>query len=216
MTTAWSDTQAEQDRFVERAIRYIEKLVRDTEHGFAMDVGGHLFNGLFRGDLNLLRSTNPWKAVALRRIADDPRVHVSAAKLEACVKTYVLSTRFPNKKQQPAPHFSIWKWTRMWDLVDDPQMIFRFAEWAAKRNAPTDLIRTAVQIVHPYIAEGGDLDDILVDPKKIGSKDSPYRRMRRLIGVERKLLSGGVPIPEDTRTELLELIGKIEARLSTP
>ncbi len=216
MTTAWPETEAEQDRFVERAVRFIQQLERETEHGFAMDVGGHLFNDLFRGNLDLLRSTNRWKSVALRRIAADERVDVSAGELEACVKTYVLATRFPDKKQQPAPRFSIWKWARMWDVVDDPQMIFRFAEWVAKRNAPTDLIRAAVQTVHTYIAEGGDLDDILVDPKRIGSKDSPYKRVRRLIGVERKLLSSGPSIPEDTRQELLELIGKIEARLATP
>ena len=216
MTTAWPGTQAEQNRIVKRAVRYIQKLEREAEHGFAMDVGGHLFNGMFKGDLNLLRNTNRWKKIALRRIAEDPRAGLSVGSLEACVKTYVLATRFPRKKQLPAPDFSIWKWAKMWDLVDDPQMLFRVAGWAVKRKASTDLIRNVVQTVHPYIAEGGKLEDVLVDPERIASSDSPYKRMRRLMGVEKKRLSDGPSIPEDTRRELLELIERIEALLEGP
>ena len=212
MTIAWPEPRVEQDRIVERAVRFIQNLERETEHGFAMDVGGHLFNGMFKGDLNLLRNTNRWKKVALRRVADDPRAGITYDELAACVKTYVLATRFPRKKQSRAPDFSIWKWARMWDLVDDPQMLFQVAEWIVKRGASTDLIRTVVQTVHPYIEQGGKLRDLLVDPERIAG-DTPYKRLRRLLGVQLKWLADGPVIPEDTRRELLELIDGIEARL---
>jgi hypothetical protein len=125
----------------------------------------------------------------------------------------VLATRYPNAKQSPPPDLPIWKWARMWDLVDDPQALFEVAEWAARRRASTDLVREVVQTVHPYVGAGGRLADLLVDPTRISSTDTPYHRAMRLLGVGRSWVAAGLPLAPDTRRELLETIERIEAAL---
>lgn len=216
MPRDWPHTPAQQERIVREAIRFIQRVQDETEFGFAMEVGGYLFRTLFKSDLNLLRSTNRWKSRALRSISADERAGLTYEQLQACLKTYVLASFFPRRGRPEPPHLSRWVWKLMWELVDDPETLFLLVEWIERRNVPKHLVRTVVQTVHPYIAAGGHLMDLLVDPEAIRGEDSPYKRIKRMLTIEMDWVTNGPPIPEDTRQVLITLLHDIESLLRTP
>ncbi len=212
MSTASPWTEAQLRGIIDRARRFIGARTKKAELEFALEVGEHLFRKLLLGRIDLVRSTAPWKARALERIAKDPRVQISEGKLRACIHTYLLAEQLgKNHPKLEVPTFSIWKWDRMWELHDDPDSLLIVLGWVAEQKVPKSLVSALVQLTGPYIDEGGEMEDLLFGTATTG--ETPYRRLRRLGGIERKWLVQGPPLSDRSRQEALGLIDGMLARL---
>jgi hypothetical protein len=212
MSTASPWTETELRTIIQQALLFIIARKKMTELEFALEVGEHLFKKLLLGRIDLVRSTAPWKARAMERIAKDPRVQISEGKLRACIHTYLMAEKLgKNHPKLEAPTFSIWKWDRMWELYDDPDNLLVVLAWVAEQKVPKDLVSALVQLTGPYIDEGGKMEDLLFGTGTRG--ETPYGRLKRLGGIERKWLRKGPLLSERSRNEALGLIDGMLAML---
>ncbi len=182
-------TPAEEARIVAEAVRFIRKRLLMALYGFAMEVGEHLFKGLFRGDRDLYRYGGPWKKQAIARIAGDRRVKLADDVLYMSINTYMSVAIFQQKAPRlPVPQFSPWKWHRMSaPLEKDPEALVEIALWVERDRIPERLVRAAAHLVGPYVKRGGKLHDLLVGRE--GERrfpDTPYARIKRLFAVAGK------------------------------
>jgi hypothetical protein len=179
-------TRARESRVVAQAVEFIRKRAELHMHRFAMEVGEHLFGGLFKGDRELVLHGGAWKKRAIRRIARDPRVKISADVLWACVHTYMSVELFrKGAPELPVPLISPWDWYRLSvPLGTDPAAMVEVALWIEREGVPHRLVRAVAQLVGPYVRNGGKLEDLLVGVE--GERpfpDTPYRRIKRMFGV---------------------------------
>jgi hypothetical protein len=202
------------DRTVERAVRFIEKLERETALDFAMDVGRYLFERIYDGRVELLRTKDSRHENVLARIARDPRVRLSASTLLNYIHVHLLVEKHGrNHPGIDVPHVGITNWATLYALYDDDETLFRVLSWVEKTGASAALVKAVVQTLSGYIAAGGRLEDLLVDRDLFSKRRTPFGRITRMLGIERTWLRRGLPISKRTRDEALELIGRIEQRL---
>jgi hypothetical protein len=207
-------TEAELRTIIQEARRFVRARTKKTELEFALEVGEHLFKKLLLGRIELVRSTAPWKTRALERIAKDPRVRISEAKLRACIHTYLMAEKLgKDHPKLQVPTFSIWKWDRMWELYDDPDNLLVVLEWVAEQKVPKSLVSALVQLAGPYVDEGGRMQDLLFGTATTG--ETPYKRLKRLGGIERKWLVRGQLLSDRSRQEALRLIDGMLAVLDS-
>jgi hypothetical protein len=180
MKAPWSDAQ--RGRIIARAIRFIEERAELHAFELAMEVGKHLFKGLFRSDPMLVRAGGEWKRDSFRRIASDLRVRMSEQKLSACVHAYLAVRVFKNQAPEiPLPDLSPWEWARLdVPLVNHPEAVVEIARWRQREGVSREMLRSAAQLVKPYLEAGGKLEDILPGLK---GRDTPYKRIRRILGI---------------------------------
>jgi hypothetical protein len=200
----WSP--GEEARIVAEAVEYIQARIDLHRYDFAMQVGEHLFTGLFKGDMALYRYAGPWKERAVTRIAQDPRVGLELDTLYMCIHAYLAVRTYEKTTDVPLPALSPWKWGRICvPLVDDPEALVEVALWIEREKVPRGLLRSVAQLAGPYVEAGGRLEDLLVARKRASS---PYRMMRRMLGVvDRKIASGG--LPDSVRARTLEIIARL-------
>lgn len=207
MKAPW--TEAERGRIVARAIRFIRKRAELHAFEFAMQVGEHLFTGLFRGDPMLVRAGGAWKRDSLRRIAADERVDSSEQKLAMCVHAYLAVTRFQrHARDVPLPGLSPWEWARLdVPLEAEPDALVELAMWRQKEGVTRDMLEAAAQLVRPYLDRGGKLGDILPGSR---GRDTPYGRIKRILGIIDSWLDSN----ELTRPAEKKALGAIEELLT--
>jgi len=179
-------TPSQETRIVARAVRFIRKRIQMAVYYFAMEVGEHLFKGLFRGDRDLYRHGGPWKKSAISRIARDPRVKLADDVLYMSINAYMSVTIFQKRApRMPVPQFSPWKWHRMsTPLEHEPEALVEVALWVERADIPERLVRAAAHLAGPYVRSGGKLHDLLVGRE--GERkfpDTPYKRIKRLLTV---------------------------------
>ena len=203
------------DRVVEDAVRFIMERTREEALGFALEVGEYLFRKVFGSDLALYRSPDNNKREAISRIARDPRVRLEEVELHGYVHTYLLSERWGRSHPGlPVPDIEPGAWSRMWDLLDeDDEVFFRLVAWVAREKVSRDRVAAVVQTIAPYVEAGGRLDDLLVEPPEGGFR-TPYSRVMRLLGVERKWLAQGPRPCAEARARALAIIREIEVLLA--
>ena len=177
-------TGAQETRIIAQAVRFIRKRIELVMYYFAMEVGEHLFTGLFRSDRDLYRHGGRWKKKTIKKIAHDPRVELDDDVLYMCINTYMCVTIFQKKAPRlPVPRFSPWKWHRMSvPLENDPEALVEVALWVERAGIPEWLVRAAAHLAGPYVRNGGKLHDLLVGRE--GERrfpDSPYTRIKRLL-----------------------------------
>lgn len=205
-------TRSEQARILRRAVRYIKERVRAHEFDFAMEVGDHLFNGLFRGDRRLYHRGGRWKRRSIQAIASDPRVRISEHKLYACIQTYLLVRQFgKHAPRVKVPRFSIYKWEKLFvPLENDPRLV-DVALWIEEEKVPRYLVVALARVLRPYLALGGDLDDLMPVAGKRGP-DTTYRRLARMMEVSARYLAVH-PLPDHVRERTIEAIDAFLATL---
>ncbi len=204
------------DRVVEDAVRFIEQRAAEESLRFSMEVGEFLFRRLFMGDLALFRSNQPWKREAIARIARDGRVGLPESTLYSSVHVHLLVKRLGERHPDlPVPDIAPSTWSRMWDLYDEgDEALFAVLAWVSREKVPRDLVEDVVQTIGPYVEAGGKIADLLVgDPDE--PPGTPFRRIERMLGVERKWLAGGAAsrLSGETRRRAIEVLGEIEGRL---
>lgn len=180
MKAPWSDAQ--RGRIIAQAIRFIEERAELHAFEFAMEVGEHLFEGLFRSDPMLVRVGGRWKRDSFRRIASDPRVNMSEHKLSMCVHAYLAVRVFETQTGDvPLPDLSPWAWARLdVPLEEHPDAVVELALWGQSEGVTHDMLNEAAQLVKPYLERGGKLEDIMPGLK---GRDTPYKRIRRILGI---------------------------------
>jgi len=202
----WS--RAEERLIVKRAVEYIRERVQLHEHAFAMEVGGHLFHGLFKGDRRLVEAGGEWKTRSMRSIASDPRVGSSEKTLSDCVHAYLAVEVF--RIQAPhveLPGLSRGEWARIdAPLVGSPDALVELALWKDREGVSGDLLAAAAQLVRPYLESGGRLEDLTVR-----GVDSPYERMSRILGVIERWLDAHEIGDEPRRRAIEEIDRLVEA-----
>ena len=191
------------DAVVERAVRFVQAAVRRTSIDFGVEVGGHLFRTIFRGDRDLYAHAGPWKQETIARIARDPRVGLDDDVLYQCIHTFLLSEAWGRAAAGlPVPAISPWKWERLWPLEDDPESLVAVATWVERDDVPHDLVRAVALLARPYVAAGGRLEDLLAPaggeggglaPREPGTP-TPFARIRRILGVVARRIAR-VPVP---------------------
>ena len=202
------------DRVVERAVRFIEKLERETALEFAIDVGRYLFEKVYDGRVELLRTKDSRHENVLARIAADPRVRLSASTLLNYVHVHLLVDKHGrNHPGLPVPYVGVTNWATLYTLYDDDETLFRVLSWVERTGASAELVKAVVQTLSGYIEAGGRLEDLLVDPSRFSKRRTPFGRIVRMLGVERSWLGKGPPVSGRTRDEALALIEAIEKRL---
>jgi hypothetical protein len=205
-------TEAERQRLVGQAVSFIRECIRKHEFQFAMEVGGHLFNGLFKGQRLLYHRGGTWKGKSIQAIADDERVQISDRKLYACIRTYLLVEQFGRLRPgMEPPAFSIYKWEKLFVSLEDHPELAEVVEWIERERVPRHLVVALAMIVKPYLALGGDLDDLMPLVEGRGP-DTPYKRMARMIDVAGDYLQMH-PLPDDLRQRTLDSIDAFIASL---
>lgn len=203
------------DRVVERAIRFIRQRAKLHARQFALEVGDHLFDELYKGDARLFAAKGTWGREALTRIARDKRVDLSLDKLYMCIHLAILVRLYgKNARGAEPPDLTPWKWDRLWVLEKNPDAMVAVANWASRERIPLDFLITVSRLVKYYLEAGGKLDDLLVGA---GSRrpDTPYKRMSRLLKViERWLVKDVVRYPPRLRTRTLLLVDELLAQLN--
>jgi hypothetical protein len=186
----WS--AGEEARIIREAVEFIRERIEVHRLEFALEVGEHLYEGLFRGDMALYRYAGPWKERAITRIARDRRVGLEIDTLYMCIHTYIAVKLYQSATKAPIPPLSPWKWGRICvPLIDDPEDLVAVAQWIEAEEAPRRLLRSVAQLAGPYVRAGGNLEDLLVSRKK---PRSPYKMMTRLLGVvDRRIEREGLP-----------------------
>jgi hypothetical protein len=96
-------------------------------------------------------------------------------------------------------------------FYDDPDNLLVVLEWVAEQKVPKGLVSALVQLAGPYIDEGGKMDDLLFGTGTTG--ETPYKRLKRLGGIERKWLVRGPRLSDRSRQEALGLIDRMLAVL---
>ncbi|MBI5488857.1 MAG: hypothetical protein HY905_16105 [Deltaproteobacteria bacterium] len=99
------------------------------------------------------------------------------------------------------PELSLNKWEALWPLEENPAALARVGAWAAAERVPVATVAEIAALVAPYVARGGSLDDLLAGSAR-RPPDTPYRRIRRLLGVVRSLLAER-PVSPAARPRLL-------------
>ncbi len=195
---------------VRRAVDFIRKRVHLHRRQFALEVGRHLFENIYRGDRAYFMRTGK-KDSSIEQIASSPGVKVSANTLRMCVHVHLLVTdQQARDADLPIPELPIWSWDGLWDLEGDPESLAVVAGWAARRAIPMDLIKAVAGIVAPFVESGGRLEDLLVGEEATSRVDSPYKRIKRLTGIVIKWLEQGPRPSAQGRARMLGLIGEIE------
>lgn len=198
---------------VKRAVAFIRRRVHLHRKQFTLEVGQHLFENIYRGDRAYFRRTGK-KDASIEQIASSPGVKVSANTLRMCVHVYLLVTDHQAREPDlPIPDLHIWSWDGLWDLQGDPESLVVVAGWAARHRIPKNLIKAVAEIVAPFIASGGRLEDLLVGEEATSRVDTPYKRIKRLSGVVIKWLETGPRPSGQGRGKMLALLGEIERAL---
>lgn len=78
---------------VRQTLRQVNALCKGTTLRFALDVGRLVVEGLYDGDLRRLRSRGQKDELAMRRLAADPDLAMSASALYRCVAIFELCGR---------------------------------------------------------------------------------------------------------------------------
>jgi hypothetical protein len=201
---------------VERAVTFIRECIRRHEREFALEVGSHLLENIFKGDARLYAARGAWGRTALTRIAEDERVQISLDKLYMCIHYAILARRYgENRRGAKVPELSPWKWDRLWVLEDNPEALVAVADWAAAEKIPLKLLLVAARLVEPYLEAGGQLGDLLVGAKGEPRRDTPYKRMTRLLGMVEKWVEKDVQkYPPRLRTRMLVQVDELIALTS--
>ncbi len=198
------------ERRIQRAIAFVKERAAHHSHAMYLEVGEHLFVGLFLGDEKLYAARGSWGRAALVRVAGDPGVHMSADQLYAAVHMYILETRYRSRTRVEPPLLTPWMWDRLWVLEKNPEAMMAVADWAASGRVGLDLMMNVARLVKPVLDAGGRLEDLLVTGD--AGPETPVRRMNRLLDmleswVRRDRASYGPKL----RRELLALIDDLIA-----
>jgi len=201
MNVPW--TQAQEARIVEQAVRFIRECERRHSREFALEVGEHLFNGLFKGSVELYRAKGAWGRDSLLRISGDGRVEISLDRLYMCIHCYILSREYGGRvPDSQVPDLSPWKWDRLWVLEADPGALVAVADWAEREKISLSFLLVVARVVEPYVKAGGRIDDLLVS-----EGGTPYGRMVRLLEVvERWVTDDAVKYPAELRARMIRQI----------
>ncbi|MBW2262845.1 MAG: hypothetical protein JRG91_12790 [Deltaproteobacteria bacterium] len=213
MRAPWTSTLL--DRLVEKAVRFIREAEKRHASEFALEVGGHIFNGIFKGSRELYGRKGAWGRDSLTCIVQDDDVEISLDQLYMCIHYYVLTKvyRGQRRKAEP-PALTPWKWDRLWVLEKNPGALVELADWGAREKISLRLLLAVARIVEPFLAAGGRLDDLLVGAPDEPSRDSPYKRMARILGVvERWVESNASKYPPHVRRRMIAQIDKMLAML---
>ncbi len=191
-------TVAEERRIVARAVAFIRERVH--VHGFelAMEVGGHLYRGLFRSDRRLVQSGGEWKTRSMRSISRSEGVGFTEKQLSDCVHAFMAVEVFGMRAGDvPIPDLTPWQWARLdVPLAGDPAALVELARWKEREGLPMDFVAAAAHLVRPYVAAGGKLEDLVVGGR---APDSPYLRMARIVGVMERWIDTHEMKPEARR-----------------
>jgi hypothetical protein len=215
MSTPWTSTLL--DGLVEKAVAFIREAEKRHAREFSLEVGEHLFEGIFKGSRELYGRKGAWGRDALTRIAGDPRVKLSLDQLYMCIHYYVLTRVYGSQRPNvEPPALSPWKWDRLWVLEDSPQALAEIADWAAREKISLRFLLAVARVVEPFLEAGGRLDDLLVGEPDEPSRDTPYRRMSRILDVvERWLETDSAGLPPHVRRRMIAQLDGMLARLGT-
>ena len=186
---------SERRRVIDDAVRFVQERIRRHGLELALEVGEYLFFNVFRGDRALYRNGGTWTSNTIQRIARDPRVQVSDGFLYACIHAYLLVRQVGERAGESAvPALPFSAWAALWPLEDRPETLVPVAGWAAAERIPATTVQAVAALVEPYLAAGGQLDDLLVGSRRADA-DTPYRRILRLLGVIASLAVRRPPSP---------------------
>jgi hypothetical protein len=208
MKPPWSE--AERLRIIADAIEFIRKKRQEASFDLAMQVGKHLYEGLLRSDPRLVRSGGAWKTDSFRRIASDERVGESEQWLAMSVHAYLAVNVF--KQEAPGvqlPPMSPWEWARLQvPLEAHPEAVVELALWRQRQGVTKEMLLSAAQVVGPFLERGGKLSDVV--PGTRGG-DTPYDRIRRILGVIEGWLDDNTLTAEARKRALVEVGELIDA-----
>lgn len=209
MSAPWTSTLL--DGLVEKAVEFIREAEKRHAREFSLEVGEHLFEGIFKGSRELYARKGAWGRDALTRIARDPRVELSLDQLYMCIHYYVLTKVYGTQRPgiEP-PVLSPWKWDRLWVLEDSPWALAEIADWAAREKISLRFLLAVARIVEPFLEAGGRMEDLLVGAPDEPSRDTPYRRMTRILGIVEGWVEKNAPAyPPHVRRRMLAQVDEM-------
>ncbi|MBI5501886.1 MAG: hypothetical protein HY907_16705 [Deltaproteobacteria bacterium] len=194
------------DEVVDAAVRFIAQCVRRHGLRFALEVGEYLFREVYRGNRASFRNGGlQWQRDTIQTIARDPRVGLESSFLYKSIHAYLLvGLAAQNVPADALPELSLNKWEALWPLEENPAALAQVGTWAAAERVPAATVAEIAALVAPYVARGGSLDDLLAGSAR-RPPDTPYRRIRRLLGVIRSLLAER-PVSPAARPRLLSAL----------
>ena len=211
----WSDAQLR--RRIQRAVTFIRGRAAAHSSALYLEVGEHLFENLYRGEMRFYRAKGSWGRTALARIAGADGVEFSLDQLYAAIHYHILTNLYRRTADRPPPLLTPWKWDRLWKLERDPQSLVEVADWAAREKVTLDDLVDVSRLVEPLLSSGGRLDDLLVvgDPGSL--RRTPYRRtMRMLEIIESWVADDAREYPPSLRREMIDIIDDMLASLVAP
>lgn len=197
-------------RTVEQAIRFILERVEIHRTEMALQVGEYLFKHIFDSDVRRLRRSHPGKEESIQAIAADPRVPLDDDQLYMCIHAYLAYIQH-RRHSRIAPTFSAWKMGRLFGpLYDHPRQLVQVVTWIEHNDIPRRILRPVLALIGPYLASGGDLDDLLVTDPPGPPPDTPYARIKRMLTIIPHHIH---TMPPDLRPRAIALIDEIIASL---
>ncbi|MBI5500534.1 MAG: hypothetical protein HY907_09835 [Deltaproteobacteria bacterium] len=199
---------------VDSSVRFIQSCLRRHGLQFALEVGRHLFENVYRGDRARFRSGGTeWQRDTIKRIARDPRVRLDDSFLYKSIHVFLLVGQVAGTN--PAgqlPELPVTTWDHLWALEERPDAVLAVGTWAAAEHVPVRTVATVTFLVAPYLAQGGSLDDLLAGSQR-RPPDTPYRRIRRLLAAITSHLARR-PLPPAARPRLLAALDAVLAALA--
>lgn len=175
----------------------IEGRLRDHTLTFAMEVGRYLFERVYGGDRGLFHSGgHRWQVETIRRIAEDERVGLGEQFLYRAIHVYLLRERVAGAlgSGEALPELPVSAWNALWPLEGEVEVLLPVARWAEEEGVAVRELRDVASLVGPYVAAGGRLEDLMVSGGRRG-RDTPYRRILRMLDVLDTLISRHPPSP---------------------
>lgn len=182
---------------VAAAVAFIEGRLRDHTLTFAMEVGRYLFERVYGGDRGLFHSGgHRWQVETIRRIAEDERVGLGEQFLYRAIHVYLLRERVAGAlgSGEVLPELPVSAWNALWPLEGEVEVLLPVARWAEEEGVSVRELRDVASLVGPYVAAGGRLEDLMVSGGRRG-RDTPYRRILRMLDVLDTLISRHPPSP---------------------
>jgi hypothetical protein len=205
-------TESERRRLVVKAVSFIRERIRAHQFEFAMEVGEHLFKGLFKGNRLLYHRGGTWKRRSILAISQDERVKISVDKLYRCIQTYLLVQQYGRLRPgMEPPSFSIYKWENLFIPLENHPALAEVVEWIDEEQIPRHLVVALAMVLRPFLALGGDIDDLMPLAHRRGP-DTPYKRMARMIDVAGDYLELH-PLPDNVTQRTVDAIDAFLASL---
>jgi hypothetical protein len=199
-------------RSIEQAIHFILERIEVHRTEMALEVGEYLFTHIFESDTRRVRAAHRYKDDSIQSIAADPRVPLDDDQLYMCIHAYLAYTQH-RRHSHLVPTFSAWKMGRLFGpLYDHPARLVQVVTWIERHDVPRRILRPVLALIEPYLAAGGDLQDLLVTDPPAPPPDTPYARIKRMLRIVPAHLD---TLPPHLRPRAIAMIDEIIAMLRT-